>query len=305
MVLDTLSLDNAVINEEEINVQDYLFFTDDSCDLPLSYYEQHNINVVYLGFVMDGQAYTAKDMPAAEFYGHLRAGKMPTTTQISVEQWLTYFEPYLARGKDILYIAFSSGLSGTCSSAQVAARELSEKYPGRKIRIVDSLCASLGQGLLVHKANQLRESGASMDHIASWVEENKLHVSHMVAVDDLMHLHRGGRVSKTSAVAGSLLGIKPIIHMNNEGKLIPIDKIRGRKQSLNAIVDKTEKLIGSTPNDYFMVCHSDCLEEATDVAKLASKRFGIKDYLINDIGPVIGSHTGPGTIALFVMAEHR
>lgn len=286
-------------------MQNYLFFTDDSCDLPLEYYAEHDIQVVFLRFTMDDQTYTRKDMPPKAFYAQIRAGKMPVTTQVGVDEWMTSFEPHLAAGKDILYIGFSTGLSGTCGSAQVAARELMDRYPERKIIVVDSLCASLGQGLLVVKANKMRQAGASMEEVAQWVEENKLHMSHMVAVDDLMHLHRGGRVSKTSAVAGSLLGIKPIIHMDNEGKLTAIDKIRGRKQSLQAIVSKTQKLVGDTPNDYFMVCHSDCEEEANYVAELAAKTFGIKEYLVGDIGPVIGSHTGIGTISLFMMAKHR
>lgn len=287
------------------NLEKYVFITDDSCDLPPDYYEQNDIAVLYLTFSIDGKSYTSREMPPDEFFAQMQAGKLPITAQISVDDWLTCFEPYLAAGQDILYLAFSSGLSGTCGSAQVAARELAEKYPERKIVVVDSLCASLGQGLLLQKVNQLRKSGASLEEAAAWAEQNKLHVSHMVAVDDLMHLHRGGRVSKTSAVAGSLLGIKPIIHMDNEGKLIPIDKIRGRKQSLKAIVDKTEQLVGDTPNDFFMVCHSACEEDAQYVADLAVQRFGIRDYLIYSIGPVIGTHTGVGTVSLFMMAKHR
>lgn len=279
--------------------------TDDSCDLPPEYYEQNSVNLKYLAFVMDGKSYTSKEMPPEEFYRRIRGGEMPSTTQVSVSQWSSCFEEYLQQGKDVLYFAFSSGLSGTCGSAQVAAREMMEKYAGRRIVVVDSLCASLGQGLLLYKINRLYQQGMPMDELVQWIEDNKMHVSHMVAVDDLMHLHRGGRVSRTSAVAGSLLGIKPIIHMNDEGKLINIGKVRGRKQSLIDIVDRTEKLVGHTENDIFMICHSDCEEEAKFVADLTTKRFGIKDHLIHFIGPVIGSHTGPGTIALFMMAEHR
>lgn len=286
-------------------MQDYVLITDDSCDLPPEYYEQNGIPLLYLAFVIDGKSYTSKEMPPSDFYAHMRAGKMPGTTQVSVSQWVNCFEPYLQQGQDVLYLAFSSGLSGTCGSAQVAARELMEKYPERKVAVVDSLCASLGQGLLLHKADKLYKQGMSLPELVQWIEQNRLHMSHMVAVDDLMHLHRGGRVSKTTAVAGSLLGIKPIIHMNDDGKLVPIGKVRGRKQSLIDIVDRTEKLVGGTENDYFMICHSDCEEDAKFVADLAVKRFGITQYLIHYIGPVIGSHTGPGTVALFMMAEHR
>lgn len=286
-------------------MRDYVLVTDDSCDLPLEYYQENEIAIKHLGFTIDGQPYTRREMPPAAFFAQMKAGKMPATTQVSVDQWAQFFESFLAAGQDVLYWAFSSGLSGTCGSAQVAARELLEKYPQRKVVVVDSLCASLGQGLMLRLAIQRRDDGASLEELAQWLEDTKLKMSHMVAVDDLMHLHRGGRVSKTSAVAGSLMGIKPIIHMNNEGKLVPIDKVRGRRQSLHAVVDKTEKLVGDTPNDQFMVCHSDCLDDAQYIADLAVKRFGIKEYQIHDIGPVIGAHTGRGTVSLFMLANHR
>lgn len=286
-------------------MQDYQLITDDSCDLPPAYYVENDIAVMYLSFTMDGKSYTSKDMPPKEFYAGMRAGRMPITAQVSVKDWLGCFEPYLQEGRDILYIGFSSALSGTCGSAQVAARELAEKYPDRKIVVVDSLCASLGQGLLLHKVNALRRAGKPLEEAAQWAEENRLRVSHMVAVDDLMHLHRGGRVSKASAVAGSMLGIKPIIHMSDEGKLVPIDKVRGRKQSLQKIVDKSVDLAGGVSNDIFMVCHSDCEEEANAVADLVAQRLGIGERIIHFIGPVIGTHTGPGTIAVFLMADHR
>jgi DegV family protein with EDD domain len=286
-------------------MQPYTLITDDSCDLPVDYYAANGVEVRYLSFNIDGVSHTIQDMPHRQFYDQLRAGKMPTTAQVTVGEWIEEFEKHLSAGRDVLYIAFSSGLSGTAGSAQVAAREMTEKYPDRKCIVVDSLCASLGQGLLVHKAAQLRKNGMPLDELAQWVEDNKMHVSHMVAVDDLMHLHRGGRVSKTSAVAGTMLGIKPVIHMNNEGKLIPIAKVRGRKQSLQRIVDMTKERIGDVENDIFMVCHSDCEAEANDVAAMVKKQLGIQNALVHFIGPVIGSHTGPGTIAIFVMGSYR
>jgi DegV family protein with EDD domain len=180
---------------------------------------------------------------------------------------------------------------------------MAEKYPNQKCVVVDSLCASLGQGLLVHHANRLKKQGMPLDELAQWVLDNRMRVSHMVAADDLMHLHRGGRVSRTSAVAGSLLGIKPIIHMNDEGKLIAIGKVRGRKQSLQRLIDLSKERIRDAKNDVCMICHSDCLDEANEVAALVKKQLGIKETLVHFIGPVIGSHTGPGTIAVFVMTD--
>lgn len=286
-------------------MQDYVLMTDDNCDLPFDYYGANELTVASMPFILDDKICTAQDISPKEFYCLLRSGKLPTTVQKGVDEWLRYFEPLLQDGKDILYIAFSSGLSGTCSSAQVAARELSPQYPERRLMVIDSLCASLGQGLLVHKANKLKKAGMPMEELAKWVEDNRLKVSHMVAVDDLMHLHRGGRVSKTSAVAGTLLGIKPVIHMNNEGKLIPIDKVRGRRQSLQKIVEKTIALVDDTENDVFMISHSDCEEDANYVAELVEQHYGSMEKIIHFIGPVIGTHTGPGTVALFFMAKER
>lgn len=285
--------------------RNYVLITDDSCDLPPEYYVEHDVPLMYIKYIFDGKSYKGTEMSYPEFYSRLRQGQMPTTAQVTVSEAYELMESILQQGKDVLYFAFSSGLSGTCESGQVAARDLKEKYPQRNIRVVDSLCASLGQGLMLHKLVKMRDAGKSMDELADWAEANKLRMAHIVAVEDLMHLHRGGRVSKASAVVGGMLGIKPMIHMNDEGKLINIGKVRGRKASLEAIVDIMAKAVGNTPNDEFFICHSDSYEDAEYVAKLASKRFGIKDYLIHYIGPVIGSHTGPGTISLFMMAEHR
>jgi DegV family protein with EDD domain len=186
-----------------------------------------------------------------------------------------------------------------------AADELQKKYPQRKIICIDTLCASLGEGLLVYKANLMRQGGATIDEVAAWAMRNRLRLAHYVVADDLMHLHRGGRVSKGSAILGGLIGIKPIIHVDDAGKLIAIGKVRGKKQALNDIVERTIKCIGDAKPDYFMVCHSDCIEDAEYTAALFGKKTGIKDYLINYIGPVIGSHTGVGTVALFVIGTHR
>jgi DegV family protein with EDD domain len=284
---------------------DFVLITDDSCDLPMSYYTENGIGLVKLGYSLEGEVYRQGDVTEKEFYDLIRSGKKPTTIAVNAEDAIAVIEPHLQNGEDVLYIAFSSGLSASYNNAEMGAVEMREKYPDRKIIVVDTLCASLGQGLLLHKVKGMRDKGASIEAAAKWAEDNKLNVAHNVMADDLYHLHRGGRVSKTSAVMGTMLGVKPIIHVNNEGKLVAIGKVRGKKQALTNIVDRMEKLVGNTPNDFFTVCHADAIEDAEFVAKLMSERFKIDDYIINYIGPVIGSHTGTGTIAIFMMAEHR
>lgn len=284
---------------------DFVLMTDSSCDLPYDFYEKNNITVVDLSFIVDGVSRFGRDVTPQEFYAIIRSGKMPSTSAVNAEEAKAAIEPHLKDGKDVLYLAFSSGLSVTAKNGEIAARELREEYPERKIIVVDTLCASLGQGLFIHMAHKLKQEGKDIDEIAKWAMDNRLKVAHYVMADDLMHLHRGGRVSRASAIAGSMLGIKPIIYVDNEGKLIAIDKIRGKKKALTTLVDKIEKIVGNTKSDLFAISHADCEEDAKFVAELVSKRLGIKNYLINHIGPVIGSHTGPGTVALFVMAEHR
>lgn len=284
---------------------EFVLMTDDNTDLPLDFCVKNGIESIPMPFTLDGVSQYGRDLAPKAFYDMIRSGKMPSTTAANTEEIKDAMEPHLKSGKDVLYLAFSSGLSVTAHNGERAAQELMETYPERKVIVVDSLCASMGQGLFIYHANRLKQDGMSIDELASWAKDNRLNVAHYVMADDLMHLHRGGRVSKASAIAGSMLGIKPIIHVNNEGKLIPIDKIRGKKQALTALVDKMQKLAGNTKTDYFMVSHADCEDDAKFVAELMTKRFGIKNYMINYIGPVIGTHTGPGTVALFMMAEHR
>ena len=230
---------------------------------------------------------------------------MSVTSQINPEEAVQMMEPFVKEGKDILHLGFSSGLSGTLNSMMIAGEELSERYPEAKIIIIDTLCACLGEGLLLYKALQLKEQGKNIDEIAAWVEENKLHICHDVTVDDLNHLHRGGRVSKTTAVLGTLVQIKPIIHMDDNGKLQVIGKERGRKKSLNKIVDMAVEQSKGWDNDIIMITHGDCIEDAEYVAKLVREKMGIDNILINNIGTVIGSHTGPGVVAVFCMGNKR
>ena len=281
----------------------FVLMTDDSCDLPREYLEEQSIPTLCLSYIIDEVQFKSYGMPLNNFYDILRSGRMSATAQVNVQEARSFFESFFKQGKDIFYIAFSSGLSGTCSSAQVAAQSLLADYPERRAVVIDSLAASMGQGLLVYKANELYRAGASIDELVKFIEDTRDHVAHSFTVDDLMYLHRGGRVSKASAVAGSMLGIKPILHLDSEGKLINIDKVRGRKAALQRVVDNALKWCAGTENDMFMVSHGDCLEDAQYVADLVKKRTGINKYMINYVGPVIGSHSGPGTIALFMIGN--
>lgn len=290
-------------------MKNFIITTDTTSDLPADYVTKHQLGMMSLTYTINDSTYTWENpLPVNEFYDYMRAGSLPTTSQVNPEEAKALFESILkAQDTDILHIAFSSGLSGSYNSARIAAAELLEVYPNRRILVVDSLCASLGEGLLVHKAVTLREQGSSIEETAAWLEENKLHLAHMFTVDDLYHLYRGGRVSKTAAVVGSMINIKPILHVDNEGHLVPLSKVRGRKKSLIALVDAMEKQIGSWSgeNDRIFISHGDCIDDARFVADLVQKRFGYESFLINHVGPTIGAHTGPGVVALFFMGDCR
>ena len=225
--------------------------------------------------------------------------------QINPEEAREMMEPFLKEGKDLLHLAFSSGLSGTYNSMRIAAEELAEDYPDAKIIVIDTLCACMGEGLLLYKVLQLKDQGKTLEEIAEWVEANKLHICHNVTVDDLNHLHRGGRISKTAAVFGTLVQVKPIIHMDENGKLQVIGKERGRKRSLNKIVDMAVEQSEGWENDMVMITHGDCIEDAEYVAERVKEKLGNPEVLINNIGTVIGSHTGPGVVAVFLMGNKR
>ena len=284
----------------------FVITADSTVDLPKAFLEEKQVPVVSLSYIIDGATYKdGEGLTSKEFYDKIREGAMPTTSQVNPEQARDLFEPILKGGTDILHIAFTSGLSGTYNSCRIAAEELSEEYPDRKIVVVDSLCAASGGGMLLYKAIELKEQGKSFDEIVTWVEENKLHVCHDVTVDDLFHLHRGGRVSKASAIVGSMIKIKPIIHVNDEGKLIVIGKERGRKKSLMTLVDRMEEKMKGYENDIFMIVHGDAPEDAEFVKNEMIKRFGVTNIMINCLGSVIGSHTGPGVVAIFYMGERN
>ena len=269
-------------------MKDFLISTDTTADLPASYVKENNIDIHTLFYAFGEVIYgTDNIMPEKEFFDRMRNGDMPTTMACNPQDCKTIFEKRVNEGFDILHIAFSSALSSSYNNACIAA--------------------SMGEGLIVYKAVEMKKSGKSMDEIIDFVNNHKLNVVHNFTVDDLNHLYRGGRVSKTTAIIGTLANIKPILHVDNEGRLINIGKVRGRKKSLIALVDRMEEHIGSyrDKNDVVFISHGDCLQDAQFVAGLVKERFGIDNIWINYICPTIGTHSGPGTVALFFMGESR
>ncbi|MDO4518808.1 MAG: DegV family protein [Eubacteriales bacterium] len=289
-------------------MSDYIITTDANSDLPESYLQEHGIGCAYFSYSMDGNNYTYETfLPVREFYAKMRAGSLPTTAAVNPEDIRNLIEPYLKEGKDVFHIAFSSGLSTGYNSSRIAVEELKEEYPERKIAVVDSLAASLGQGLLVHYAQKLKEEGKDFDTVVKWTQEHLQNIVHLFTVDDLNHLHRGGRVSKTTAIVGGMLNIKPILHVDSEGHLINIGKIRGRKKSLQELVRLMDEKIGSHKDscDTVFISHGDCEEDANYVMKLVKEKYPVKVELINFVGATIGAHSGPGTLALFFMGDAR
>ena len=289
-------------------MSEYVITTDNNSDLPEKYLKDHGVGCMYLSYSMDGKNYTHENfLPEHEFYEAMRNGSMPTTAQVNPENAKALLEPYLKEGKDILHIAFSSGLSGTYNSSRIAAEELMEEYPDRKIIVVDSLSASLGQGLLVWLAQQKKELGQTLEDVADWVEKNKLKMVHLFTVDDLNHLYRGGRVSRTTAIVGSMLNIKPVLHVDNEGKLTAIGKVRGRKKALQELIKLMDEKIGicGADCDTIFISHGDCEQDAQYVAAKVKEKYDIKNIIINQVGATIGAHSGPGTMALFFVGDVR
>ena len=287
---------------------EYIIVTDNMADLPEDYCRQHDLRVMYLSYTMDGITYDADNrQDEKEFYTKMREGSMPVSSQITPETALEAFREYVKVCKTILCISFSSGLSGTYSSVTVGAQQMMEEDPSCRIEVIDSLAASMGQGLLVHKALMMKESGAGFEEVLQWVKDNRLKVVHNFTVEDLFHLHRGGRVSKTAAILGTMVQIKPMLHVDNEGHLINIGKVRGRKKSIQGLEEAMERQIGSwrDKNDIVFISHGDCPEDAQYLADLIRERLGIENFLINYVGPTIGTHSGPGTLALFYMGDYR
>lgn len=286
----------------------FIITSDTTADLPKDYVEKNEIGILPMSFQMEGKDYSGdEELDIKEFYDKMRNGLMPTTSQINPTQAKSKFEEYLKNGYDVLHISFSSGLSGSYNNTRIASIELNDEYKNKKVVVIDSLSVSLGEGFLVNKAVELRNEGKSIDEVAMWLEENKIKVCQHFTVNDLNHLYRGGRVSRATAILGSVIGVKPIIHVDNEGKLIPIAKVRGRKQSLTKLIDNMEKTIGSykSENKTVFISHGDAYEEAVALGERIKEKFGVESIMISPIGPVIGSHSGPGTVAVFFMGEKR
>lgn len=290
-------------------MREYVIFTDSSADLDSAMLEELEVDIQPLTFNLDGKFYEnwpdGREYGFDEFYNALRGGGSSSTSQVNINQFTDAFRKYLEQGKDILYLGFSSGLSGTVNSGRLAGEELVKEFPDAKIIVVDTLCASLGQGLLVWHAVQKKREGKTIEQVAQWVEENKLHLAHWFTVDDLNFLKRGGRISGAAAMFGTMLSIKPVMHVDNAGHLIPVEKVRGRRQSLMALADHMEKTAIKPEEQFVFISHGGCRDEAEFLAQEVKTRFGVKNVYINYVGPVIGSHSGPGTMALFFLATER
>ena len=290
-------------------MSDFVILTESSADLSPQLVEKLGITVLPLSFILDGKTYQdypdQREMESHDFYEQLRQGKTATTSAVNVHDYTVALEKLLKEGHDVLVMSFSSGLSSTYQSSVLAVDELREAYPDRKFYTVDTLSASLGQGLLVCLAANERNNGKSIEEVRDWVEHNRLKLCHQFTVDDLHFLKRGGRISATTAAVGSILQIKPVLHVDDEGKLVSIGKARGRAAALRALVDKMEQTAIEPGSQTVFISHGDCPEAAEQVAQMVRDRFGIQNIVINHIGPVIGAHSGPGTVALFYVGAER
>ena len=290
-------------------MRDYVIISDSTTDLSPEILKEIDVEILPLSVNMNGKVYQnypdERDLSCKEFYKLTREGVQSTTSQINLSTFDKVFAQYVKEGKDIIYLAFSSGLSGTYNSARIAAQELLSTNKEAKIAVIDSLCASMGEGLLLYYAAKKRDQGACFDEIVDFVEENKLKLCHWFTVDDLFHLKRGGRVSSVAAIMGTALGIKPVLHVDNEGHLIPMQKVRGRKQSLDKLVERLLETGTQLEKQTIFISHGDCEDDAKYVAKQIRKNTKVKDIKINYIGPVIGAHSGPGTVALFFLGKER
>ena len=284
----------------------YQIITDSCCDLPRNIKEQLQLTCIDITLLFRDRVWAdTSDEGLKTVYDGLRTGEVATTAAANPQDWASVIEPVLADGRDALVLAFSSGLSTTYQSAVIAAQELQEKYPERTVKVVDTLCASMGQGLLVWYACHQQQAGKSLEEVCAWCEDNKLNLCHWFTVDDLMFLKRGGRVSATTAVLGTMLNIKPILHVDDEGHLIKVSTARGRKASIDALAAKAAATALPGQNDTMFISHGDCQEEAEYLATVLKEKHGVKEVIIGYIGGVIGSHSGPGTMALFFLGSKR
>ncbi len=287
-------------------MSNFKILTDSCCDFAAHQYTELGLEKVTLSMEFRGTvSQDRNDDSLKEIYDAMRAGEAPKTSAVNPSQWGEAMKLMLEQGQDILVLAFSSGLSTTYQSAVIAAGEMMEKFPDRKVIVVDTLCASMGQGLLVWYACKKRDEGLSLEETAAWVEENKLHLCHWFTVDDLMHLKRGGRVSAATALVGTMLQIKPLLHVDDEGHLIKVSTARGRKAAIRGLAKKALELGGGYDNSTMFISHGDCIEDAKYLEEILKTECGVKEVITNYVGAVIGSHSGPGTLALFFLGKNR
>ena len=294
-----------IITFWSVQIMSFKIITDSCCDFTEQQYRELGVACAPLSVLYNGENHSNFSDPTAvkAFYDELRGGVMASTSAVNPDGWAVLMEEALKEGQDVLALAFSSGLSTTYQSAVIAAKELRETYPDRKIYVVDTLCAALGQGLLVWHACKKRDEGLDIDAVCSWVEEHKLNVCHWVTVDDLSHLKRGGRISATTALVGTMLNIKPIIFVDDDGHLINTTKVRGRKAAMELLAGKLEETC--IDKETVFIAHGDCPEDAAALETLVKEKYGVKNVITGYVGPVIGAHTGPGVLVLFYMGSHR
>lgn len=290
-------------------MRDYVIITESTADLTADLVQELGIRVIPMAFEIEEQGYIhypdEREMKSKIFYDMLRMGSKSVTSLVNTETFLEYFRAALDEDKDVLYIGFSSGLSGTYNSSLIARDELLEEYTESKIICVDTKAASAGEGMLVYTAVKKKEEGQSIDKLSKWLEDNKLRLCHWFTVDDLNHLKRGGRISALSATIGTALNIKPVLHVDDEGHLIPMEKVRGRKKSINALFDHMKETGTNLLEQVVFISHGDAYEEALSLKEMIISELKVKDVIITNIGPVVGSHSGPGTIALFFFGTKR
>lgn len=285
-----------------------IIFTDSCCDLPRSFVEENNIQVMHLRVNIQG-----RDIPddlgisieSKNFYDLIRQGEMPTTSQVNVNTFEDNFRKYIKEGYSIIYIGFSSALSGCVNSARIAKENIEEEISDADITVIDTKSASLGLGLIVYNAVNMLKAGKEKSEIVNWIEDNKLKVNHWFTVNDLYHLKRGGRLSGTVAAVGTILSIKPVMHIDDEGRLIPASKVKGRKKSIKVLKEILVDKIACPEEQTIFISHGDCIEDAEYLKELILNEVKVKEVIINNVGPVIGSHTGPGILALFFMGSNR
>lgn len=290
-------------------MKNFVIVTDATADLPVNIIEEYGIVVLPLAFGFENENYMDypdhRELAISKFYDRIKKGEKSNTALINSSSFKKYFEQILDEGKDILYMAFSSGLSGTYASSVTAKEELLTRYKDARIECIDTLAASLGEGLLVYCAAQKKREGFTIDETKQWILDNRLHLCHWFTVDDLFHLKRGGRINAMTATLGTALSVKPVLHVDNDGFLIPVSNVRGRKKSLVSMVERMEKTYDNLEGNPVFISHAGCVDDAEYLAELVKERFKIKEVIINYIGPVIGSHTGQGCVALFFFGTER